>query len=115
MSGSKPWSHSWGDSRMPNPNLGPVDKPPFYAIKLARVGTGLASAGLRTDPSARVVGPDGDEVRGLYAIGNAAARSEMGCGYNSGMAIGRSLVFAYLAAMDMTVHGKVPPGYSGLT
>lgn len=24
----------------------------------------------------------------------------MGCGYNSGMAIGRSLVFAYLAACD---------------
>ena len=24
----------------------------------------------------------------------------MGCGYNSGMAIGRSLVFGYIAAMD---------------
>jgi 3-oxosteroid 1-dehydrogenase len=98
--GSKLWSHSWGDSRQANPNLGPVLKPPFYAISLARVGTGLASAGLKTDAAAHVIGIDGIPIEGLYAIGNAAARIEMGCGYNSGMAIGRSLVFAYLAACD---------------
>ena len=98
--GSKLWSHGWGDSRMANPNLGPLTKPPFYAIPLARVGTGLASAGLKTDATARVIDIDGDPIRGLYAVGNAAARIEMGCGYNSGMAIGRSLVFGYIAAMD---------------
>lgn len=98
--GSKLWSHSWGDSRQPNPNLGPVAKPPYYAIPLARVGTGLASAGLKTDEAARVIGINGMPIEGLYAIGNAAARIEMGCGYNSGMAIGRSLVFGYLAACD---------------
>jgi 3-oxosteroid 1-dehydrogenase len=98
--GSKLWSHSWGDSRQANPNLGPVLKSPFYAIRLARVGTGLASAGLKTDAAARVIGIDDEPIEGLYAIGNAAARIEMGCGYNSGMAIGRSLVFGYLAACD---------------
>lgn len=98
--GSKLWSHSWGDSRLPNPNLGPLTKPPYYAIPLARVGTGLASAGLRTDATARVIDMNGMAIRGLYAVGNAAARIEMGCGYNSGMAIGRSLVFGYIAAMD---------------
>jgi 3-oxosteroid 1-dehydrogenase len=98
--GSKLWSHSWGDSRQANPNLGPLLKPPFYAIALARVGTGLASAGLKTDGAARVIGIDGVPIAGLYAVGNAAARIEMGCGYNSGMAIGRSLVFGYLAACD---------------
>lgn len=98
--GSKLWSHSWGDSRRANPNLGPLVKPPYYAIPLARVGTGLASAGLKTDAAARVININGKAVRGLYAVGNAAARTEMGCGYNSGMAIGRSLVFGYIAAMD---------------
>ena len=98
--GSKLWSHSWGDSRQPNPNLGPVSKAPYYAIPLARVGTGLASAGLKTDAAARVINIDGAPIKGLYAIGNAAARIEMGAGYNSGMAIGRSLVFGYLAACD---------------
>ena len=98
--GSKLWSHSWGDKRQPNPNLGPLAQPPFHAIKLERVGTGLASAGLRTDAAARVIDIAGAAIPGLYAIGNAAARIEMGCGYNSGMAIGRSLVFGYLAACD---------------
>ena len=96
--GTKVWSHSWGDSRQPNPNLGVLAKPPFYAIKLERVGTGLASAGLKTDEDARVIAIGGEPIPGLYAVGNAAARVEMGCGYNSGMAIGRSLVFGYLAA-----------------
>lgn len=98
--GSKPWSHSWGDSRLPNPNLGPLIRPPFYAIRLGRVGTGLASAGLRTDAVGQVIDVADRPIDGLYAVGNAAARIEMGCGYNSGMAIGRSLVFGYLAACD---------------
>jgi 3-oxosteroid 1-dehydrogenase len=98
--GTKLWSKSWGDARMKNPNLGAVAKPPFYAISLARVGTGLASAGLKTDAAARVIGVTGNPIDGLYAVGNSAARIEMGCGYNSGMAIGRSLVFGYVAAMD---------------
>ena len=96
--GTKLWSHSWGDSRMPNPNMGPLDTAPFYAIPLERVGTGLASAGLKTDANGAVIGIDKRPITGLFAVGNAAARIEMGCGYNSGMAIGRSLVFGYLAA-----------------
>jgi 3-oxosteroid 1-dehydrogenase len=98
--GTKLWSKSWGDARMKNPNLGPITKPPYYAIRLARVGTGLASAGLKTNESGKVIGIGGKPIDGLYAVGNAAARIEMGCGYNSGMAIGRSLVFGYLSAMD---------------
>ncbi|MFD2499838.1 FAD-binding protein [Rhizorhabdus histidinilytica] len=98
--GSKPWSNGWGDSRLPNPNLGPLTAPPYYAIRLGRVGTGLASAGLKTGAAGQVIDMADRAVPGLYAIGNAAARIEMGCGYNSGMAIGRSLVFGYLAARD---------------
>ncbi|MGB3797305.1 MAG: FAD-binding protein, partial [Alteraurantiacibacter sp.] len=97
--GTKLWSHSWGDIRQLNPNLGALDKAPYYAISLERVGTGLASAGLKTDATGAVIGMNGDRVPGLYAVGNSAARTEMGCGYNSGMAIGRSLVFGYIAAM----------------
>lgn len=107
--GSKPWSHSWGDSRLPNPNLGPLAKPPYYAIRLGRVGTGLASAGLRTDAAGRVIDIADRPIPGLYAVGNAAARVEMGCGYNSGMAIGRSLVFGYLAACDAVLVKAADP------
>lgn len=87
-----------GDPNMaPNPNLGPLDRPPFYAIRLERVGTGLASAGLKTDDNARVVDFENRPIPGLHAVGNTAARVEFGAGYNSGMAVGRSLVFGYLA------------------
>lgn len=53
--------------------------------------------GLKTTPSAQVVDVDGETIPGLYAVGNTAARLEFGGGYNSGMAVGRSLVFGYLA------------------
>jgi 3-oxosteroid 1-dehydrogenase len=101
--GSIPWSVvSWGDPTMkPNPNLGPLEKAPFYAIELQRVGTGICSAGLRTSTTGQVLTFRGDAVPGLYALGNAAARVEMGAGYNSGMAIGRSLTFGFLCAMAM--------------
>lgn len=97
--GDRPWSRTaLGDPTMtPNPNMGPVARAPFYAIELGRVGTGLASAGLKTNPSAQVLDVDGDAIPGLYAVGNTVARLEFGAGYNSGMAVGRSLVFGYAA------------------
>ena len=68
----RPWSRTClGDPAMtPNPNLGPVAEAPFYAITLGRVGTGLASAGLHTTPTAQVVDVDGSPIPGLYAVGN---------------------------------------------
>ncbi|GAA3886027.1 3-oxosteroid 1-dehydrogenase [Leifsonia kafniensis] len=101
--GSRPWSRlSAGDPAMkPNPNIGPVSKGPFHAIKLERVNTGLASAGLKTDEQARVIDVDGQPIRGLHAVGNTAARLEFGAGYNSGMAVGRSLVFGYLSGKSL--------------
>ena len=46
--GTWPWAvQSWGDKRLkPNPVMGPLDKPPFHALKLVRVGMGIPSAGL---------------------------------------------------------------------
>lgn len=101
--GTSAWSRTFlGDPAMkPNPNLGPVSRGPFYAIELGRVGTGLASAGLKTDATARVIDIDGAPVPGLYAVGNTVARREFGGGYNSGMAVGRSLVFGYAAGESL--------------
>lgn len=106
--GDRSWSRSClGDPAMePNPNLGPVEKAPFYAIKLGRVGTGLASAGLKTDHTAQVIDVDGEPIPGLYAVGNTAARLEFGGGYNSGMAVGRSIVFGYTAGEALVAEHK---------
>lgn len=100
--GTVPWSKvSFGDARItPNPLLGPLDKPPFYALKLSRLAASIPSAGLRTDPDARVLRVSGDPIPGLYAAGNAAVRLDTG-GYQSGTANARGLTFGYLAARDI--------------
>ena len=62
-----------GDPRhRPNPCLGPLDKPPFYAIHLypGDVGT---SGGLLCNEHSQVLSVDGDVMPGLYAAGNVTA------------------------------------------
>ncbi|MCB2079233.1 MAG: FAD-dependent oxidoreductase, partial [Novosphingobium sp.] len=55
--GEQPWG-AWmtGDkNQKPNPNLGPLVKPPFYAVRMSRMGaTGIPAAGLKIDRNANV-------------------------------------------------------------
>jgi 3-oxosteroid 1-dehydrogenase len=85
----------------PNPCLGALTEPPFYAstMVLSDLGT---KGGLRCDEHARVLRPDGSAIAGLYAAGNTMA-SVMGTVYpGPGCPIGSSMTFASLAARDMT-------------
>ena len=50
----------------PNPCIGPIATPPFYALKI-HPGDNGAGAGLVTAPSARVIGEAGEPVQGLFA------------------------------------------------
>lgn len=79
----------------PNASLGPLAKPPFYAVALypGDVGT---SGGLLCDEFARVLDGNHDPIPGLYAAGNATA-SVMGRTYpGAGASIGGSCVFSYI-------------------
>lgn len=83
----------------PNPCLGPVSKPPFYAVALypGDIGT---SGGVLCDEFARVLDAEGDPIPGLYATGNCTA-SVMGRKYlGAGASIAASAVFGYVAAND---------------
>lgn len=88
----------YGDpSNKPNACLGPIERPPFYALALypGDVGT---SGGLVCDEHSRVLDEKGEPIPGLYASGNSTA-SVMGRTYpGAGASIGASMVFAYLAA-----------------
>jgi 3-oxosteroid 1-dehydrogenase len=99
--GEQPWG-AWmtGDPRMkPNPNLGPIVKPPFYAVKLSRMGaTAIPAAGLKIDRNANVVGWDEQPIPGLYAAGNSAARMETGAVMQSGISNARGMTYGWLAA-----------------
>jgi 3-oxosteroid 1-dehydrogenase len=101
--GSVPWGRLMtGDPRLPNPNLGKIETPPFHAVRLERVTMGVPTAGLPIDTRARVLRPGAIPVRGLYAAGNSAAWLDIGGGYNSGIANTRGLLYGYLAALHMT-------------
>lgn len=99
--GEQPWG-AWmtGDKEhKPNPNLGPLVKPPFYAVKLSRMGaTGIPAAGLKIDRNANVVGWDEQPIPGLYAAGNSAARMETGAVMQSGISNARGMTYGWLAA-----------------
>ncbi len=99
--GDSVYDRYYGDPRnRPNPCLGPVGKPPFYAIRVVPGDLGT-KGGLRTDSRARVLRPDGTPIPGLYAAGNASA-AVMGRSYaGAGATIGPAMTFGYIAALDL--------------
>lgn len=81
----------------PNPTLGPIRTPPFYAIRLWPGDIG-AAIGLVTDSDARVLDGAGEPIGGLYTCGNDM-HSVMGGVYPApGINLGPAIAFAYLAA-----------------
>ncbi|WP_394553836.1 FAD-binding protein [Agromyces sp. MMS24-JH15] len=96
--GRTAYDRYYSDPRVkPNPNLGPLEKGPFTAIKIVPGDLGT-KGGLLTDEHARVLDEQGTVIRGLYAAGNTTA-SVMGRTYpGPGSTIGPAAVFGYLAA-----------------
>lgn len=83
----------------PNPCLGPIAKPPFYAMVMHPGDLGT-KGGLLTNEQAQVLREDGTTVPGLYAAGNSSA-CVMGNYYpGAGGTIGAGMTYAYIAAMD---------------
>jgi 3-oxosteroid 1-dehydrogenase len=99
--GLSAYGSNWQGDRgvQPNGTLGPIEEPPFYAVKVFPGDVGTAG-GIMTDERARVLKPDGSIIPGLYATGNAAA-SILGKAYpGAGASIGAAMVFGWVAARD---------------
>ncbi|MBY0400775.1 FAD-binding protein [Myxococcota bacterium] len=96
--GARCFDRAHGDpSVKPNPNLGPISTPPYYAVAMVPSDVGTAG-GLVTDAWARVLRGDGSAIDGLYATGNTTA-SVMGRTYpGAGASIAAAFTFAYIAA-----------------
>ena len=63
-----------GDISHPlNANVAPVSAPPFHGMRMKLVSTGITAAGLRTGLHGRAQRPDGNDVRGLHAVGECPA------------------------------------------
>jgi 3-oxosteroid 1-dehydrogenase len=84
----------------PNPNLGPLEKGPFTAVKVV-IGDLGTKGGVLTDADARALREDDSVIEGLYSAGNNSA-SVMGHTYpGPGSTLGPAVVFGLRAARDM--------------
>lgn len=98
--GRSAYDRYYGDPTItPNPNLRPLVKGPFYAVKMVLSDLGTCG-GLRADDHARVLREDGTVIDGLYAIGNTAANAFGKTYPGAGATIAQGLVFGYIAARD---------------
>lgn len=107
--GKSAYDRGRGDpSNRPNANLGAVEQPPFYAVRLYPGDVGTCG-GLLTDEHARVLRDDLTPIDGLYAAGNSTA-SVFGRSYpGAGASIAASAVFAWIAARHaLGVNGDQP-------
>ncbi len=80
----------------PNPNLGPIAKPPFVALRMVPSTLGT-SIGLNTNADAQVLKGDGMPIRGLYACGQDISPVMRGFYPAGGINLGPALVFPYIA------------------
>jgi 3-oxosteroid 1-dehydrogenase len=95
--GTSLYDHFYGDpEHQPNPNLGTIEKGPFYALEVhpGAIGT---KGGARVDDKAQVLHVRGAAIAGLYAAGNVMA-GITGPGYpGAGSTIGTAMTFGYIA------------------
>ena len=106
--GDSAYDRYYGDPRLANPNLAPLARPPFHAVKIVPGDLGT-KGGLRTDERARVLRADGTPIPGLYAAGNTSA-AVMGHSYaGAGATIGPAMTFGYIAARTMA-EGSISGG-----
>lgn len=96
--GDSRYSRHFGDPRHgPNPVLGAIERPPFYAVAVYPGDLGTFG-GILTDEHARVLRDGGSVIGGLYATGNATA-PVMGRIYPcTGASIASTMIFGFVAA-----------------
>ncbi|AXS39293.1 FAD-dependent oxidoreductase [Breoghania sp. L-A4] len=85
----------------PNPCLGPIAKPPFYAVAVYPTPLGT-SRGLMADPKARVLRASGDVIPGLYVCGNDMQSAFGGEYPGAGGQLGQAMTFGWIAAQHTT-------------
>lgn len=107
--GGNDYEKNLGDaSHGPNPCLGSIKSPPFYAIKVYPGDIG-SSVGLVADEHARVLGADGAPIPGLYACGNDMDSMMAGVYPGPGITIGPAMTFGYIAARHLAESAGLAP------
>lgn len=101
--GETPYNRMQGDAAFaaergwPNPCMGPVERGPFYAVRVVAGSLGTF-AGLKVNAHAQVLDADGQAIPGLYAGGNDMDSMMAGHYPAGGITLGPAMVFGWIAA-----------------
>lgn len=99
--GSNNYDQFFGDPTVgPNPNLGPIDTAPYYAVPIHAGDLGT-KGGLRCDDRSRVLDQQGNPIAGLYAAGNNSGTPFGDVYPGAGATIGPAMTFGFIAANDI--------------
>lgn len=112
--GGNAYDQMFGDANVkPNPCLGPINNPPYYAVSI-NCGDLGTKGGLKCDERARVVDGEGRPIPNLYAAGNQTG-APFGQWYpGAGATIGPAMVFGFVAANDIAERtGNQPRAKAG--
>ncbi len=107
--GQSAYDRFHGDPSAPHPNLGTIERGPFYALPV-HVGTVGTKGGPRVDGDGRILHVHDRPIPGLYGAGNAIASPAGPAYFGGGTSIGMAVVWGHLAGAHAAVHaaGGVP-------
>lgn len=88
----------------PNPCVAPIERAPFYALRIHPADLGTA-VGLQTDADARILNRNGVPIPGLYACGNDMGSIMNGNYPGPGITLGPALTFGYIAGRHLARQG----------
>lgn len=99
--GETPFNRYGGDPEVkPNPSLAPIERAPFYAVKVVQGSFGTF-AGLRADAQARMLDTDNEPVPGVYVVGSDQKNLFGGHYPAGGINIGPAMTFGYIAGKSL--------------
>jgi succinate dehydrogenase/fumarate reductase flavoprotein subunit len=101
--GETPYNRMQGDAPFaaeqgwPNPCMGPIERGPFYAVRVVAGSLGTFS-GLKVNAQAQVLDAQGATIPGLYAGGNDMDSLMAGHYPAGGITLGPAMTFGWIAA-----------------
>jgi len=97
--GKSRYDQASGDpTHRPNPNIGSLQQPPYYAVAI-HPGSASTAMGLKTTADAQLLDRNGAPLAGLYAVGLDQSSFVGGTLPAGGVLIGSGVVFGYRAAL----------------
>ena len=97
-----------GDPDAPHPNLGAIERPPYYALPISAHSAGT-KGGPRTNARGQVLNVRGEAIAGLYAAGNTMAGVSGPGYYGGGGTIGLAMTWGYICGINAAQEAKTRP------